>query len=63
MSHIPNVKSNPSAWFNYFDRNRRGTLDKQEVCDALVETFPQIERASIVEIINILWPGVSDFLI
>jgi hypothetical protein len=57
MSHVPNIKTNPSGWFAYFDRDGQGTLDKREVCDALIETFPKIERGSIVEIIDMLWPS------
>ena len=55
-SYIPNIKTHPVEWFNYFDKDHGGTLDATEVVNALAESFPSMDRSCIHEIVEALWP-------
>ncbi|EER01250.1 hypothetical protein Pmar_PMAR020156 [Perkinsus marinus ATCC 50983] len=60
---MPSLRSNKVAWFEYWDEDRNGVLDKEEVTRALIKTFAW-QRASLEQnstarmIIDALW---SDF--
>ena len=36
---IPDIRNDPKAWFNFFDKTNRGTLEKSEVLQALIDTL------------------------
>ncbi len=60
---IPSVDLEPRKWFDYWDYNRSGTLERIEVARALIKTFcvtawgdPLINRANdIAELALSLW--------
>jgi len=39
VASIPSIDRNPREWFHYWDRDGSGTLEKDEVCRALIRTF------------------------
>lgn len=36
---IPDIRNDPKAWFNFFDKTNKGTLEKSEVLQALIDTL------------------------
>jgi len=40
----PSIDRNPREWFHYWDRDGSGTLEKDEVCRALIRTFCRDEN-------------------
>lgn len=54
---IPDIRRHPNEWFNYFDRNRSGCLDKEELKGAFIETFKSsVNPYDLRDIIDALWP-------
>lgn len=35
----PDIRASKEAWFAHYDKDRSGTLDRQEIANALIETF------------------------
>jgi len=56
---IPDIKSEKSAWFKFYDYDKSGTLEKEEVVRALCQTFKlgrDLERVNMMrEIIGAVW--------
>ena len=46
------------AWFQHFDEDRSGTLEKGEVCRALIKTLSLSPKMmdSMIECIEAIWP-------
>jgi Ca2+-binding EF-hand superfamily protein len=38
-SHMPALDAEPKSWFEYWDRDKSGSLDKEELCRSLIRTF------------------------
>ena len=55
MTEIPDIKSKPREWFNFFDADKTGTLDKAEIKQALVYTLNTYNIESIDAMIDGLW--------
>lgn len=51
----PSSLSNPSAWFDYYDQDRSGSLTKSEVMAGLIQTFPANTNTSLQETVNSIW--------
>jgi len=58
VAAIPDIKNNRNGWFHHFDEDRSGTLEKGEVCRALIKTLglsPKMMDITI-EFIEAIWP-------
>jgi len=53
---MPDITNDKHGWFNYWDEDSTGSLDKTEVCRALIKTLRQVDRQAIVSIIDCIWP-------
>lgn len=57
---IPDIRRDKQAWFRFFDEDKSGTLEKEEVVRALVKSFRMSEDLQRVhmmrEIVNAIWP-------
>jgi hypothetical protein len=59
----PDIRSNKHAWFDYFDRDRSGGIDRRELVAAIIETFgvqDPSKRADIASAVEACW-GMMDF--
>lgn len=54
----PDIKVNKRAWFEYYDEDRTGTLSKDEVARALIQTFRlyNIDRSAVINTLDMIWP-------
>lgn len=54
----PDILKNKKEWFNYWDEDCSGSLDKDEMGRALVKTFKlyHIEKSTVIDILNAIWP-------
>merc|ERR1712098_284946 len=57
---IPDVSNDKDGWFEYFDEDHSGTLEKGEVIRALIKTFRLSSDLSKVEemrqVVAAVWP-------
>jgi len=55
----PDIRANKHAWFDFFDRDRSGSLDRREINEALVETFgahaDPSRRSGIASAVDACW--------
>lgn len=66
MTHYPNnprppppdIRRDKMGWFSYWDEDRSGLLDKDEVARALIKTFRlyNIDRSAVVGTLDVIWP-------
>mmetsp|Transcript_66837 Transcript_66837/g.145246 ORF Transcript_66837/g.145246 Transcript_66837/m.145246 type:complete len:178 (-) Transcript_66837:115-648(-) len=54
----PDLRRDPDKWFRHFDRNGDG-LERHEVVDGILKTFPGTHRHEVQELITNLW-GIFD---
>jgi hypothetical protein len=52
----PPPLSDFKRWFDHFDRDGNGTLDREELLNALVQTFQSNDPESVREILNSILP-------
>ncbi len=55
---MPDIRKDKRGWFEYWDEDRTGSLDKSEVCRALIKTFRQlnIDRHAVSGTLDVIWP-------
>jgi hypothetical protein len=54
---IPDIRSDPRAWFRFFDVNRSGHLERNEVIQAFLRTFgATCDAAVLTSVVTELWP-------
>ena len=58
MSHtvVPDIRSDPQAWFRFFDKSRSGALEKNECVDAFAQTFTSCDHSTLAAVVDNLWP-------
>jgi len=64
---LPDVDSDPRGWFEYWDVDNNGTMDREEIIRALIRTFcvtavsgPQMEYAHEVRsMVHTIWRDLS----
>jgi Ca2+-binding EF-hand superfamily protein len=49
------IYSHPKQWFQYFDKDNSGSLDKEECINGLASTFHSVDRGSIESILTAVW--------
>lgn len=54
----PDIRRYKEAWFDYWDEDRSGHLDKDEVSRALVKTFRlyHVDRSAVLSTLEVIWP-------
>jgi len=61
---IPDIARDKDAWYNYWDEDRSGELDKEEVVRALLKTFRMTGEPAQVTMmrsaIDAIWPVFDD---
>jgi Ca2+-binding EF-hand superfamily protein len=57
----PDLINNYSEWFNYWDEDGSGTLDKSEVVRALIKTFRMynIDKSAVSSMVDNIWPIID----
>lgn len=57
---VPDISTKPRLWFQYWDEDDGGTLDKYEVLRAVIKTFRICDTAAntghIFELLDAVWP-------
>lgn len=53
---IPDIFSNPREWFQYFDRENTGYLNREQCSNALSQTFLTMDSEIINNMLEALWP-------
>jgi Ca2+-binding EF-hand superfamily protein len=66
------IYRSPKQWFQFFDKDRSGTLDMEECVHALATTFPELEAEMIEGLVEDMWDefvnpstrllGIDDFI-
>jgi Ca2+-binding EF-hand superfamily protein len=54
----PDIRTHPNDWFQYWDEDHSGSLDKGEVRRALIKTLRlfHVSVESVTEILEAIWP-------
>ncbi|KAJ1640248.1 hypothetical protein T492DRAFT_930758 [Pavlovales sp. CCMP2436] len=63
QQQVPDIRSNKAVWFDHYDRDRSGGIDRRELVSALIETFDVREphrQADIGSAVEACW-GMFDF--
>lgn len=58
IKQVPDIRKDKAGWFQYWDEDGTGNLDKSEVSRALIKTLKHqnIDRHAVVNIIDCIWP-------
>jgi len=52
----PNIRTDPNGWFRHFTEGRHSNeLNQKQTVDAICLTFPSASRATVTELISVLW--------
>jgi Ca2+-binding EF-hand superfamily protein len=54
---VPDIFVSPRQWFQHFDKDDSGTLDKDELQHAFEDTFPESDSGMIDAMIEDMWDG------
>eukprot|EP01039_Chlorochromonas_danica_P007076 gene7076-7826_t len=54
----PDITKNKSTWFDYWDEDRSGNLDRDELTRAFIKTFKlyHIPFQTVLNAVDVLWP-------
>merc|ERR1712146_606364 len=61
---VPSIQTDRNGWYDYFDEDGSGTLEKEEVVRALIKTFnlgtDVRELTKMRDTINVVWSLFDD---
>jgi Ca2+-binding EF-hand superfamily protein len=49
------IYSQPKQWFQYFDKDNSGALDRDECVNGLASTFQHVDRVAIESVLDAVW--------
>jgi Ca2+-binding EF-hand superfamily protein len=54
----PDIRKEKDAWFDYWDEDHSGQLDKDEIARALVKTFQlfHVDQQAVTNTLEVIWP-------